>query len=815
MWKDLTEAERNRWTTENDEREIRAIDEGVSRYKRSLEHVDLSMTRKRRVARYFETVEKAIADDQERMATGMASAGRPATWAPAYLTMAADKLAVIALQVLIRSQLGDRSHKLTVRANEIARLIRLEHELEEVIRVSKSRDKEERGFSKLFVEKIRGDEVKIHKLYKKMNDNKIMKWTPTQRLGIGTRLIQIVISCDIGFSLSLQRDGKKTSYHVEIDQKTLDDIARLEEDESLLSPRFSPMTCPPVKWSVVNGVPKGGYRMLPRQFVKSHSDLFTHGGNEMGSLETAMAAVNAIQDVEWMIDERILALAKRFFAYNNEQWSHLIPHATENLNLKPIDKGASKAELKIWRQHRQQQVEAHTSALSKRVEVAQSIHLATSLVGAPVFFPHEVDFRGRIYPAAPSRVSPQAGDLGKALLRYAEKVALGRHGLEDLKIWAAGCAGVDKVSFEDRIKWWNDNWGDKPDVDNDLRWTEYDDPFLFAQAAMEIADAIRSGRPETFMSNVSICVDGSQNGLQHLSAMGRDPIGGAAVNLIDSDVPCDLYGEVASLVYNSVIADADTLIACHADKDELGEPLPPIAWLERLEQPKARRKIVKRSVLAYPYGVTKTGMRDGLMADGFCKDLRGAQFRNAWYLAERIDESVRDVVIAAARLMDWFRIVAEITGKMNIPIDWVAPSGFPCRQRYLENNNKVVEVNSLRLTIKEPSEGDIIDRQAQIRAIVANFVHSIDASHLVMTCMRLVDSGYVSFQFIHDSYGCHAGRIRHLAAVLRQEFVKIHEKNLVQEFADNLKSRGIEVPPVPVSGNLDIQAVKTSKFFFA
>lgn len=42
--------------------------------------------------------------------------------------------------------------------------------------------------------------------------------------------------------------------------------------------------------------------------------------------------------------------------------------------------------------------------------------------------------------------------------------------------------------------------------------------------------------------------DGSCNGLQHYAALGRDSVGAASVNLLPSDLPQDVYREVAAQV---------------------------------------------------------------------------------------------------------------------------------------------------------------------------------------------------------------------------------------------------------------------------
>jgi DNA-directed RNA polymerase len=51
-------------------------------------------------------------------------------------------------------------------------------------------------------------------------------------------------------------------------------------------------------------------------------------------------------------------------------------------------------------------------------------------------------------------------------------------------------------------------------------------------------------------------MDGTCNGYQHLSAMGRDPIGGRATNLVPGMKPADIYQEVADRVSWRLAKDA-------------------------------------------------------------------------------------------------------------------------------------------------------------------------------------------------------------------------------------------------------------------
>ncbi|MDV7397374.1 DNA-directed RNA polymerase, partial [Arthrospira platensis SPKY1] len=66
-----------------------------------------------------------------------------------------------------------------------------------------------------------------------------------------------------------------------------------------------------------------------------------------------------------------------------------------------------------------------------------------------------MDWRGRVY--AIPMFNPQGNDMVKGLLTFAKKVPVGIDGGYWLAVHGANCAGIDKVSLEDRVKWVNDN----------------------------------------------------------------------------------------------------------------------------------------------------------------------------------------------------------------------------------------------------------------------------------------------------------------------------------------------------------------------
>ena len=64
-----------------------------------------------------------------------------------------------------------------------------------------------------------------------------------------------------------------------------------------------------------------------------------------------------------------------------------------------------------------------------------------------MFFPMNLDFRGRVYPIPP-HLNHMGNDLCRGLLCFARKKPLGERGLFWLKIQVANLYGNDKVSSE-------------------------------------------------------------------------------------------------------------------------------------------------------------------------------------------------------------------------------------------------------------------------------------------------------------------------------------------------------------------------------
>lgn len=202
-------------------------------------------------------------------------------------------------------------------------------------------------------------------------------------------------------------------------------------------------------------------------------------------------------------------------------------------------------------------------------EVGAFIKHARTADGA-CWFPVYFDTRGRwYYRGVPN---PQGSDLAKAVLHFNTKKPLGHRGLFWLKVHIANSFGFDKVRFADRARWTEQNWEsfvralDEPENYPEVWGT--DAPWCVFTACWELRNALQSAQPHLYCTGIPIHMDATCSGLQHFSAILRDPIGATYVNL-DDPLKCgskqDIYTKVATNTLELIKRD------CNSSDPEIAE----------------------------------------------------------------------------------------------------------------------------------------------------------------------------------------------------------------------------------------------------
>ena len=103
-----------------------------------------------------------------------------------------------------------------------------------------------------------------------------------------------------------------------------------------------------------------------------------------------------------------------------------------------------------------------------------------------------------------------------------------------------------------------------------------------------------------------------------------------------------------------------------------------------------------------------------------------------------------------------------------------------------------------------------------VQAISPNYIHSIDAAHLILTVLSMIKGGVNSFSTIHDSYGCHCSYVPVMRKALTETFYEIHKEPLLFKFKQDIENViGDTGRSVPTQGDFDIIQVRDSHYLFS
>lgn len=689
-------------------------------------------------------------------------------------------------------------------------------------------------------------------------------------------------------------------------QETLKWLQDRNEALQLLWPVALPMVEPPLPWGP-NGQ-RGGYRyaLKGKYPLVRGVDKATRQQIQQVAMPVVYEALNAIQNTPWQIHKDIAGVLQEIISRGGgvagipllvEQALPPKPATNEELE---IQRKLQKKELKktgvlpnisdemreylrtwkLWKKHATSIQDENHEKGYLRTAYLRLLDMVQSFQQHPrIYFVCNLDFRGRVYPVVSTLLSPQGDDVSKGLLTFAEGRPLGREGRRYLAQHGASCLDewqgtkLTKVSIEERVQFIEDKTSWICQMARDpmthREWMQADSPFAFLAFCFEWAKLhqwLASGEPaETFVSNLPCAQDGSCNGIQHFSAMLRDPIGGRAVNLVPLETPQDIYHTVLTKVLDLLQQDAgnptlqdstqvQSTVRVRGGKrvpvqrTKVGKGVLAMRWLTSGQ---VNRKLCKRPVMTYPYGSRTFGFAQQILKH--LQHLENGQFaaKQAWlkvrehftttdgqdvtrdacqYLAQVIMRGIEQTVVAAAHAMDWLqdsaRTVVQATGQC---VEWTVPgTGFWVKQHYTRQKDTQVETMLLGKVYKPLVRQCTGKPHAvkQANAVSPNVVHSLDAAALMLTVKDAKMHGVTCFAMVHDSYGAPAGDCAILARSTRQCFVQLYtERDVVaslhQDFQRVLephqegRKKRVELPEVPALGDLDLSGIHASDFFFA
>eukprot|EP00520_Triparma_pacifica_P000890 CAMPEP_0118649176 /NCGR_PEP_ID=MMETSP0785-20121206/9562_1 /TAXON_ID=91992 /ORGANISM="Bolidomonas pacifica, Strain CCMP 1866" /LENGTH=982 /DNA_ID=CAMNT_0006541443 /DNA_START=220 /DNA_END=3167 /DNA_ORIENTATION=+ len=677
----------------------------------------------------------------------------------------------------------------------------------------------------------------------KLLDDEDYEWTPELKAKVGAVLISKLVDSAVGddnkpafiYDKEKRATNKLVGF-VKLSPFVKDRFMMEDSLDHMVHVRHLPMVIPPKPWTDrSNGV----YYFNQVNMMRTHGCALQTQALDHADLKDVFKGLNALGATPWKINKEILDVQEK--AWKNGMTVGKLPSTSDyDVPVKPggfddsfvprlkdgrwdKDHPDFEAHKKSYLEHldkekhylkqRQRNSELHSLRCDTIIKLDQARQFKDF---EKIFFGWNLDFRGRAYPVPPN-LNHLGSDLCRGLLSFSEKKPLTEKGFYWLKVNLANLYGADKISMDKRAQFVDDNWEDvvksAKDPLNNLWWDNADDPWQALAVCKELVKAVESGDPATYESSSSLAWTEAAMGY---STTPQDKQGGAAVNLTPMETPQDVYTGVLDIVLDKMEEQANKPLGPNPSEEDLKKQ----ACAKRL-QGLVTRKVVKQTVMTSVYGVTYLGARQQIMnrleekfeeigLDVYDNRIEEEIFECSKYLAKLTLSSLDEMFSNARSTMAWLGEVASIVASQRQPMSWMTPLSLPCVQPYRRKSDKLVNTVIQVMVMVENNANLPVSNAKQRSAFPPNYIHSLDSTHMLMTAIEMEKRG-LPFSAVHDSYWCHPQNVDEMNEVLREKFVELYSKPLLENLKSDLENRygnKLTFPDVPEFGELDLNDIK-------
>jgi len=676
----------------------------------------------------------------------------------------------------------------------------------------------------------------------------------------GIAMLELVINANLGLverfkrhTTNTKKARQKPLYYYKLTEEAERVIGSIQTFLTELSITYKPLVIPPRDWE--EGTCGGYHHSDCKGFIKLknpkqrgiYRDLIEDGLD----LERLYGVVNHIQHTSWRINEWLFDVVDNILENNITDYSKPrdnpkciagLPYQefvkVDDL-VKPEQFGKVYKDERGFTRHERR--EDYTAYYKRREEVLAKLEANNSrrIIYAVAFdiakqfkkydkfyFSYKADFRGRLYPVQ-QVFNPQATSNVKALMEFGEGVESTEEGVYWLKIALANTYGYDKLSYEDRVAWVEDNLDQifrcaESPLEETSFWTEADEPLMFLSGCKAIYDASK-GR----LVHFPVPLDATCSGIQIYSGLLMDEEGARAVNVINNDTgkPADIYQEVADVVERRLLSGDYPKEFTFTDSEGNFTEVKTHREAQGLKG-KVDRKKTKRNVMTQPYSVTQRGMYDQLreLFDEAQDDGKvfwgGEKWVSIKLLTHLNTQAIYEVVKGAIVGQEYIKELTKHFNLSNKPLVWKTPIfGFPVIQASQKRKKTRLESKHIgALNFSYLTEN--IDSRKQTSSIAPNFIHSLDATLMMLTVERLADEyGVSSYALIHDSFAVPCTEVEHLNNAVRDSYVELFMAEPLAEWYEQLQAKlpnaKLKHPDEVMLYTLNIQDVWESNYIFS
>lgn len=639
-------------------------------------------------------------------------------------------------------------------------------------------------------------------------------WTDAECLSVGFTLVELLrLTTGMIDLVTIRTKVNRTDTYVVATADTQQYIRKVLARTEALTPLYMPMVVPPYDWKDPYN---GGYNLpgVGQPLVKhDRSSVVEQMTREQ--MPDVYDAINFLQGVPFRVNRRILAVYQ--WAWENSLSIGGLPRSSD-LEVPPVppmppgqtaESPERREAMRDWYMKAHPIKRLNMEASSQRIHYARLKHLSERFGDGSIFFPMNCDFRGRYY-TQPTYLSYQGCDAAKALLEFARgKPVSTPEAKRWLKIHGANVYGI-KGTHAARVAWVDKHASQildaaKRPIENEW-WRQADEPWQFLAFCF---DAAAVAADPNHVSHLPCSQDGTNNGLQVLSLLLRDEVGGKATNCVPCDEPQDIYEDVAEETRRLLRAEPD------ADRG---------VWAREWLGFGVDRATTKRPVMIVPYsGTIYSAVK--YVRQWFLDAVTPGR-PSPWkdptkplgYLTRSIWKAIGGVVVKSRDAMEWFRALGDAYLAAGMDPTLVAPTGFVVAQEYPDYGKCTVRTTvkqSVRMwQIRDATERR--NRTKHLNAIAPNIVHFLDAAAMTYVALGLKRAGVESVASVHDCVAVLAADASCCAEVIRVEWSKMFSADLLLQMKKQAEAMtGAALPDPPAYGNLNPADLLHSPYFFS
>lgn len=675
----------------------------------------------------------------------------------------------------------------------------------------------------------------------------------------GVVLFDLLIKANLGLFEKFKRHTDNTKkarksplYYYKLTDEAEKVVGGIQEFLTELSITYKPLVIEPREWD--EGTCGGYYHSDCKGFIKLknskqrgiYRDLIEEGLD----LRRLYNVVNKIQATSWRINTWLFDVVENILENNITDYSKPkdnpkciagLPYQefvkVDDL-VKPEQFGEvfkdergftrheNRADYTAYYKRREEVLAKLEANNSRRIIYAVAFDIAKQFKKYDKFyFSYKADFRGRLYPVQ-QVFNPQATSNVKALMEFADGVEPTEEGIYWLKVALANARGYDKLTYDERVEYVDENLNDilrcsESPLEMTSFWTEADEPLMFLSGCKALSDAL-----EGKLVHYPVPLDATCSGIQIYSGLLMDEEGARAVNVINNDTgrPADIYKEVADVVERRLMSGDYPKEFTFTDSEGNFTEVKTYVEANGLKG-KIDRKKTKRNVMTQPYSVTQRGMYDQLRElfdeaqDDGKEFWKGEKWVSIKLLTHLNTQAIYEVVKGAIVGQEYIKEITKHFNLSNKPLVWKTPIfNFPVIQASQKRKKKQIMTQAGYLRFSYLT--DNIDSRKQSSSIAPNFIHSLDATLMMLTVERLAtDYDVTSFALIHDSFAVPCTEVEHLNNAVRDSYVELFMSEPLAEWYEQLQAKlpnvKIKHPDEVMLYTLNIQDVWESNYIFS